>query len=96
MVLGYYQVVRRRKRFVYVVMAFIGIAFIAFQLAPEPVRARLLMGRGDEYIAERTSKRFDFTRNQQFQAVEFVKDYPLFGVGLNRTYHESGFELGAP
>ena len=93
--IGLYRFIKRRGRLIMILFGFMIIGFTAFQLAPEPVRARLLLGRGDERIAERTNKRYDFTRGQQEQSVQFLKRYPLFGVGLNRTYYESGYELGA-
>ncbi len=84
-----------RKKLVLLSLGFMVLSIGAFQFVPDQVKARLFMGKGgDEYIAERASSRLDYTQNQQIQAIGFLDDYPLFGVGLNRTREESG-GLGA-
>ena len=92
---GAFRYMKRKGQVIALATGVLVVGYISFQLVPEPVKARLLLGRGDQRIAERTNERYEFTQGQQVQSVEFLKSYPLFGVGLNRTYYESGYVLGA-
>ncbi len=87
---GAFRIFKNKSQIFVTIIGFLVIAIGAFQFAPEPVKARLLMGGEDERIAARTTARISVTEEQQLQAWKFVKEYPLFGVGLDRTATEAG------
>lgn len=98
MVMGYFGLSRFLKntsRVITALVATLVVGILAFGLVPEPVKQRLLFGGGDDRIAERTNSRVSFTQYQQQQSVDFIVDHPLVGVGLDRTYRESGWVAGA-
>lgn len=72
-----------------------GAVYLGLTFVPEPVKKRLFLGGGDDRIAERAQRRQEFTEGQQEQSIEFIRKYPLFGVGLDRTYYESNYVIGA-
>lgn len=92
---GTFRYMKRKGQVIALAVGVLIVGYISFQLVPEPVKTRLLLGRGDERIAARTNERYEFTQGQQIESIEFLKSYPLFGVGLNRTYYESGYIFGA-
>lgn len=93
--LGFSQYVFKKSRIAFIIIGFALIGYAGFQLVPNPVQKRLFMGSGDKHIEERTANRVEFTQRQQLQAVGFFMEHPVMGVGLNRTYYESGYDLGA-
>ncbi|HAD97477.1 MAG TPA: hypothetical protein DCG19_08725 [Cryomorphaceae bacterium] len=90
MAFGAFRIFKNRSQILITIGGFLIIGIGAFQFAPEPVKARLLLGGEDERIAERATARIGITEEQQLHALEFVKEYPLFGVGLDRTSVEAG------
>ncbi len=98
LVIGYFAAsdfFKNPTRIITALVLVLAIGIYGFQFAPESIKQRLLFGADDDRIAERANSRVDFTKYQQDQAWEFVGKYPLVGVGIDRTYIESGWVAGA-
>lgn len=92
---GFSKFIFRRKQIFLMIGGFVIIGYAGFLLVPELVQKRLFMGSDDKHITERSENRIEFTQMQQKQSIEFLRKNPLLGIGLDRTYYETGHDLGA-
>lgn len=77
------------------VAVLLALGFLGFTYVPDPIKNRLLLGGDDERIASRAEHRLNFTEEQQDQAMDFLYEHPVFGVGLKRTDSNVSTAYGA-
>lgn len=91
------EMLRTKYKFVLFLMGLISVGIIALRFTPDPIKERLLLSestKGNEINKERAEDRYEFTKDQQLQALGFLLINPFFGIGVDRTAYYT-HSLGA-